>query len=335
MEKKASFKKLLANKTFLLSVLTVIVIVIMWALKPAFLARGNVRTLLNDISIIAIMMCGVVPLLISGNINLAAASEAALGSVIYAQILQAWPAIPWGIALIMALAAGACFALLVLFLSRVVGIMPFIATLGLSSVYTGLGSLWTGSNNVMINRQTFVGINKIAIGNWVPLMFVFSVVLVFAYAYILKNTRLGRRIYMVGGNPTAARLAGINNDGITAFLFINASCMHVLAGIAWSCQKKMASPTKLQTAAPNFDALTAGILGGVAFFGGTGTMAGAFAGMMLVNVFTSGVIMLGLPSYTSIVLQGLILLVALILDNATARRAEKELQKAAMAAVKS
>ena len=330
MEKQSIFKRAKSSKVFGLSVLTIVVIIVFSILKPAFIARGNIRTLLNDLCTIGIMLVGVVPLLISGGIDLAASAEAAFGSLVFAQLLTI-NSIPWGVALVLALLSGIAMGLIIVLVCKLLNLMPFIVSLGLSSIYTGFATLWTRSNNVMINRQSFLAIGKVAIGKWVPVLFIFMVVLVIFYAYLMKNTKFGREVYMIGGNPVAARLAGINAERVRAILFMNSSMMSVLAGIVWACQKKMGSPTKIQVASPNFDALTAGVLGGVSFMGGSGTLMGAFVAMLLVNVFTSGIIMLGLPSFMSIMLQGLILIIALMIDNISARRAEAAQKRAAMA----
>ena len=184
----------------------------------------------------------------------------------------------------------------------------------------------------MINRVSFLNIAKAAILNkYIPVLFLIACALLIMYALIMKFTRFGRNAYMVGGNPIAARLAGINISKTQTILFINAGAMHVLTGIFWACQKKMGSPSNIQTLSPNFDAMSAAVLGGVSFGGGSGTIGGAFCGMLLVQVVNNAVINLGFPSYYQIMLQGAVLLIALAIDHSSAIRAERARRKAAMA----
>ncbi len=331
MGKQTLGKRLTHSKFFGLLVFTIVLAIIFTLIQSTFFSRINIRQLLITMTIPGIMLVSVAPLLISGGIDLAAAAEAALGSMVFAQVMAYYPSVPWGVALIVALLVGVGFGLINVFLVNKMHFMSFIATIGISSVYSGFATMWTRTNNVQISNASFLALGKAAIVNWVPWLFVFMIVLVAIYGYILYNTPFGRSVYMVGGNPYAARLSGLKPQKIQAILYVNASVTAVLAGVVWSAYKKMASPTALVLSMPNFAALTATILGGVSFFGGAGGMAGAFAALLLVNVFTSGLTMLGLPTYISIALQGLILIAALILDNVSATRKRKAQLKAAIA----
>ena len=332
MSKK--LKKLTSGKGFPLLMLTIVIVLVVWLIKPTFLARTNIRTFLNDITVVIVMMCGIVPLLIGGGVNLGASAEAAMGSMIFAKLCEI-NGLPWGVALIIALVCGAVMGLLIVGTGKLFNLMPFIISLGFSSIYTGFATLWTRANNVMINRVSFLNIAKAAVINkYVPVLFLIACALILAYALVMKFTRFGRNAYMVGGNPIAARLAGINISKTQTILFINAGVMHVMTGIFWACQKKMGSPSNIQTLAPNFDAMSAAVLGGVSFGGGSGTIGGAFCGMLLVQVVNNAVINLGFPSYYQIMLQGAVLLIALALDHSAALRAERARRKAAMAGTK-
>lgn len=329
MSKK--LKKLTSGKGFPLLILTIIVVLVVWLVKPTFLARTNIRTFLNDITVVIVMMCAVVPLLIGGGVNLGASAEAAMGSMIFAKLCEI-NGLPWGVALVIALLCGCCFGLIIVGTGKLFNLMPFITSLGFSSIYTGFATLWTRANNVMINRVSFLNIAKAAVLNkYIPVLFLIACALLIIYALIMKFTRFGRNAYMVGGNPIAARLAGINISKTQTILFINAGAMHVLTGIFWACQKKMGSPSNIQTLSPNFDAMSAAVLGGVSFGGGSGTIGGAFCGMLLVQVVNNAVINLGFPSYYQIMLQGAVLLIALAIDHSSAIRAERARRKAAMA----
>lgn len=330
MGKQSLGKKLIHSKFFGLLLFTVILAVLVFLIEDKFMSKGNIRQILITMCVPGIMLVSVGPLLMSGQIDLAAGAEAALGSMIFAQVLKNFPAVPWGVGLVVALAAGVVFGLIHVFLVNKLNFMSFIATIGTASVFSGLATMWTRTNDVTISNQKFTVLGKIAIVDWVPLLFVFMVVLVAIYGYILSNTPFGRSVYMVGGNPYAARLSGLKPHKVRAILLINSSVMAVLAGIVWSAQKKMASPTNLVTSGSNFAALTAVILGGVSFMGGSGGLAGGFAALLLLKVFESGLFMVGLPTFVSTALQGLVLIVALILDNVSSSRQRRALLKAAI-----
>lgn len=331
MGKQSVGKKLLQNKAVALFVLTIVLTIIVTLIKPSFLVRLSVRTLFVNITVPAVMIASVAPLLISGGIDLSASAQASMGAMIFAQVLTAAPTLPWGVALLLALLGGVIFGLINIFLTNVLNFMPFIATIGMSSVYLGFTSMWSGNNNVQIVNPTFNALGTASIGGWVPWLFIFSVAVVAVYVYILTSTRFGRSAYMVGGNPYAARLSGLNPAKIRGLLFINSSVIACLAGVVWAAQKKMASPTNLGTTVmPSMTALTASILGGVAFMGGAGSLIGAFFGMLLLTTFDSALITLGMPNYLNVIAQGLILIAALIIDNVNAVRQQKALKAAAI-----
>ena len=326
-------KRILSSKVTRLAGLTIVMCIVFYLIKPVFLGRINVTTLFNDLTPIGFMLLGVVPLMISGGIDLAAAAEGAIGSMLFAQLLVWFPNVPWGVCIIVAMLAGALMGYIIVLAKEKLGLFPFIASLGLQSIYNGFASLWTKSNDIVIARTSYTAMAKTALFKWIPIPFIVMVVLVCVYAFIMKHTTIGRKAYIVGGNAAAARLAGVSTNRVQCFYFINAGVMAVLAGCAWAAQKKLASPTKLQVAAPNFSAISAGVLGGIAFGGGSGTIFGAFVAMILVKVFTSGMILMGLASYFSILMQGGILILALVLDNLSARRVERARRAAAMSAV--
>lgn len=313
--KNNALRRFLHSKTAGLLILTVVLAVVFTIIEPSFVTAGNLRQLMVNLTVPGFMLIAVGPLLISGNMDLAAGAEAALGAMIFAKMVQSFQGVPWVAALLTAAAAGVGFGFVYIFLVNKKGLVSFIASIAMTSVYTGFATMWTRTNNVDINRASFLKLGSLAVGDVVPFLFILMAVLVAACEFWLKNTSFGRSIYMVGGNPYAAKLSGLNQKRIQAILFVISCVFAVLAGIAWCAYKKMASPVNIANSMANFDALTACILGGISFMGGTGGLGGAFAALLLVKVFFNGLTILDLPSYVSVPMQGLVLIVALIVDH--------------------
>jgi len=307
--------KLLRSKAFLLIVLTVILCVIIKQIKPGFTAKGNIRGILNNLCVQGTMIVGLACLIISGGIDLSSGSQAGFASLIFAEILSANAEFPWIAALIIALLFGVAAGCINIFLTNVLNFMPFIATIGMSSIYTGLGSVWTKGNTVPINVPSFLELGKTAFFDRIPLLFIIMITLFVIYSFILAKTNFGRSIYMVGGNQFAARLAGINPKKVRAALFINNSVLASHAGVMWVAQKKLASPTNISSAGYDLSAITASILGGVAFMGGSGALGGAFVGMVLLSVFENALTILKVPNFWNLTAQGALLILALIIDT--------------------
>lgn len=318
-------------KTVCLFVLLIIIIVVTYSVNHAFLKPAVIRNILNQMAPSGVMMVGMACLLMSGSIDLSTDSQALLGIVTFAYLLKYFPALPWPIALLICIALAVVIALLHSVLCNKLGFMPFIATIAMSSVYSGVATVWTQSQTVNILRESFTKLASTAfLGGRVPLLTVIMCVIILIYGLMLTQTRFGRSIYMCGGNRMAARLSGLNPARVSTLLFMNNSMLAVIGGLMWASQKKMAAVT-FSSSAPSMSGMTAAILGGVSFMGGGATgLGGAFVGLLLLNVFTQSLnyypIFQGQRwTWLQVALGGLILVIALIIDNYTARRQAKQL----------
>ena len=330
MINNSSIRKILQSRSaFLLIILVALIIVIVFITNGSFLMPGNIRGIFLSLIVQAIMLTGLTCLLIGGEIDLSMAGQATVSAMLFAQINVSLPAIPWGINLVICLCFGAGIGLLHSFYVNVLKFPSFIATIGMASVYSGIAQIWTRGNCFPIARQGFDTIGNVAIFDRFPVLFVIAGIIVIAYGFVLSRTIFGRNAYMIGGNAAASRLSGINVNRVRMTLFINNSVLASLAGIFWAALMKMASPTAITTSLPDFTALSAVILGGVAFFGGHGFIAGAFCGLALINVFNNTLTLLGVPSYWNVTAQGALLVIALIIDDLNEKRVKNALLAAA------
>ena len=335
--------RLVRTKGFALAVIVIVLGIIIYFINPNFISSRNLLgSIFVPMVVPGILLVAVGPLLIGGSIDLSCAAQAAFASVIFAKLLESFPSMAWPVAVIITLICGVGFGLINVFLTNGLNFMPFIATIGMSSVYTGFASWWTLMNNVPVNNDSFTNLGGISFGGTIPLLFAVMIVLVAAYTYMLSNTRFGRSIYMCGGNQVAARLAGLNPKKVRGALFVNSGVISALAGIAWAAQLKMGHPTNLATGAPpaNFSALTALILGGTSFMGGSGGLVAGVIALLLVTVFDNGLTILALANatagqpmygaYVNTTLKGLILIIALMLDYVSTTRKQRAIVAAAM-----
>jgi ribose/xylose/arabinose/galactoside ABC-type transport system permease subunit len=233
--------------------------------------------------------------------------------------------LPWPIALVVALAFGACCGLINAFFVNVVHIMGFICTLGIMGIYNGLVSAVTDNHPITAYNQSFWKLGSTTLFGIFPLPFVIMVVLMVAYGLILTRTNFGRSIYMIGGNRRAARLWGIRPGRIVTALYVNNGMLAALAGVILTARMHNASPMVGSTGA--IDAITAAVLGGISFMGGIGGMGGCFIGILLITVFSGGLTAVGLPAYWQIVAQGAILVFALSADFFNSRARKRRLER--------
>ncbi|MBE6998330.1 MAG: ABC transporter permease [Ruminococcaceae bacterium] len=320
------------SKSFPLIIILVVMAVITAVVSHGrFFAAGNMLTVLYGMVIQIIMLCGLGLILISGNIDLSVGGQAALCTLIFAWLCKN-TAMPWGIVLLITLVFALCLGLVNTLLVNKLRFPAFIATIGMSSVYRGLCSVMTGGDNIQITRQSFLAIGKTNLFGFLPISFVFALVVLAIFQFILSYTRFGRNIFMVGGNPIAARLSGLNPDRSRMILFLINSAMACVGGLLWSAQAKLASPVAIIDAAPDMQVISAAILGGIAFTGGSGNLVGGLVGVLLLNIFKNMLIIMGIPTYWTVFAQGFVLAIALAIDFISNERRRKALLAASAAA---
>lgn len=320
------FRRFTQSKAFLLIVLTLIVLVITYIVNPGSFNKGNAAQLMAIISYTGVMLCGIAMLLMSGGFDFSSSAQASIAMLVFAKLVNQYPNVPWIVFALLALLCGAVSGAINAFFADGLGLMAFICTIGMSSVWTGLAALWTRGSTVPIRNAAFNNIAAAYIpGTPIPWTFVFALALVIIYSFIVKYTRFGRSILMSGGNPAAARLAGMNPRKIQAILFVNNGVLAVLGGLIWASQQKMGSPTGLSGAAPDMTCLTASILGGVSFMGGAGALGGAFIGIILIQVLAYALQVMGLPTWFITLINGSLLVIAISIDTFNMKRRLKKL----------
>ena len=303
----------------------------MWT--AGFLARGNLLTLQYKMVLQLFFLCGLGVILISGNIDLSAAGQATLSSMVFAWICQKYTAIPWGVALLAALVVAVVLGLINTFLVNKLRFPSFIATIGMSSIYSGLCSVMTKGNNINVARAGFLFLgSKKFFNEYLPLAFIIALVFLIIFQFVLSKTKFGRGVYMIGGNLQAARLSGLNPDRYRAILFIINALMACIGGLFYTSQNKLASPIGIVNSGLDMSAISAAILGGVAFTGGAGNLISGFVGLLLLNVFSNMLIVLNFPSYWTVFATGFVLVVALFIDYVSTERQKKALLMASAAA---
>ena len=322
MKAKSLINKILRNKTFILLLITIAVILIYRLLNKNFLSSNSIMALLTSASVTGVLAIGLACLFISGQIDLSSGGIGCLGGIILAYLLAA--ELPWPAALLLTLVFGMASGLVTSLLVNVLNITAFIATLAMTTVYQGLAQQVSNSQTIPLRNPGFWVLGGTIGNSPIPVPFLIMTVLFIIYGLILAKTKFGRKLYVCGGNINAARLAGINPKKMHTILFINNGAIAALGGALLAARMRSAAFTSVL--GTEFDAITAVVLGGVAFTGGKGTMAGGFVGVLLLIVFRNGLIGLRLPSAWNVIAQGLILVTALSVDFLREKSVEKALK---------
>jgi ribose/xylose/arabinose/galactoside ABC-type transport system permease subunit len=192
-------------------------------------------------------------------------------------------------------------------------VTPFIATLGTWFIFKGVAKAITGNNEIKAGLpKSFDFLGQAQLGP-VPMPVVILVIILAAFLFLERKTLLGKYAMAIGGNPTAAYLSGINGDRIVFLLF---TITGGLAGLAGSiAASRIGSGNPRMGDGFEFDVIIAIILGGTRLAGGRGTILGTLIGALIVAVIGSGLNMLGMLSFWQLVLKGVILVLAILLNE--------------------
>ena len=336
MQKKSNaFKRFASGTGFKLLIVLIILIIIAVLISSDVLKGGspfgkgffssiNLRSLLYKLVLPLFMLSGLGMLLISGNIDLSVAAQATLCNAFFAVMMRDTN-LPWWVVFIMGLVLAGLIGMLHSFMVLKLNFPAFIATIGMSSVYTGIAGWLLNLTNVNVSDKAFLSIAKTTLFDLVPLTTLIGVLIVFICQFILSRTRFGRNCFATGGNRFASRLAGINTNRITMTLFMVCSMITALGGLFYVSQTKKADPTAVTSSAPNMTALSAVMLGGVAFSGGTGGMVGPLIALLVMQVLDNVLTVIGVKPYWNTFAVGALLILALIMDYLAAEKRRKAL----------
>lgn len=320
--KTSILKKIAQSKLLAITIVTILVIAFFGVTTSGFLSASNLRSIMISMCLAGMIGVGMSMLLISGEIDLSAGYEACMGGIVCALLIQA--GLPWYVALILAVVAGGIMGGILALLVNKVGLMGFISSMAMISVYNGLSYILTNAQDVTIDTSN-AGFFTLGAGAvwFIPIPFLIMLALMVIYGLILYKTEFGRTIYMTGGNRAAARLCGVDRKKITTILYINNAAISAFAGSLVAARMHNANASACTSG--SIDAITAAVLGGVAFRGGDGNMGCLFIGLTLVTFFNSGLTASGLQAYWQVVIQGLLLVVALCLDFVNEKSRQKAL----------
>jgi rhamnose transport system permease protein len=212
-----------------------------------------------------------------------------------------------------------------------VGRIPaIIATLGTLFVYRGatflLGQHTTVSGQVYSEELT-TSFTDLATGSilGIPTLIFFALIVAIIFSYVLRYTRFGRRIYAVGSNPDAAVLAGIKASRTILFVFLLSGALAGLASVLYA--SRFANITTTEGTGFELQVVAAVVIGGTNIFGGSGRILGTVLGALLLGIIGDYLAISGLSEFWQKVVQGLIILAAIIADALINRRLQKALQR--------
>jgi len=317
LEGKRGLRELLQGQVAGIFLILVVMVVFLSVFTKTFLTATNIFNILRAFSWIAISGFGECMVIITGGIDLSVGSVMALSGLLSAMLMAA--GVPVLIGILGGLAAGALIGFANGVMVTKAKLPPFIATLGTLLMGRGLCYGLTGGWPVRDLPQSFSVLGQYDIpflGIPVPLIFV--VVLVFLVSVFTSQTVWGYQIYAVGGNEEAAGLSGINTVRVKILVYTLASLLTAIGGILMTSRLGVAAPTAAQ--GYELDVIAATVVGGTSLAGGEGKILGVLLGAVIMQVLRTGLVLVGVSAYWLQAIQGLVIVVAIMLDQLRKRR---------------
>ncbi|MCL2248129.1 MAG: ribose ABC transporter permease [Oscillospiraceae bacterium] len=305
-EKLVDMLKTMGAIFFLILLVTVLSI-----MMPQFRTLNNAMIVLRQASVTGFVAFGMTCVILTGGIDLSVGSVLALTAVIGAMMLDA--GVNEIIAIFGTLAAGLALGSLNGFTVTKLRLQPFIATLIGMSVYRGLALILTGGRSIA-NLTGFYVLEAIGRGDFlgIPVPIWLMLVVFGLFFFLLHKTALGRRIYAVGSNATAAQLAGVSITKTKMFVYAVSGLMASVSALILVSRLRSAQP--VMGVGLELDAIAAVALGGTSMAGGRGKIYGTLAGVLIISVLSNGMNIMGVPSYYQTVVTGIVILLAVLAD---------------------
>ena len=306
-----------------------VILIIFSLITPNFLSGTTLILIAKHSGIIAILGVGMTFVIVSGGIDLSVGSIVGFSAMIAGGLIFQGLRIPiFGITIyfnvimiiIITLTVGALVGGLNGLLISKLNVPPFIATLGMLYVARGFALIRSngetfpsliGNSNLgntgfpLLGAGIFLGL---PISIWI--MFV----IVLASAYLSKKTPLGWHIYALGGNEKAAKLSGVRINKVKMFVYMFSGFCAAMVGLIVASQLVAAHPATGESWELN--AIAAAVLGGTSMSGGVGSIGGTLIGAFIIGVLNDGMVMLGVSSFWQMVIKGMVIVLAVIADQA-------------------
>jgi len=319
---------LLRLRTF---VALILVFAFFAVMAPNFLTTANALIISKHVALNAFLAIGMTFVIITGGIDLSVGSIVGLCAMVagwlvlngvdtglgYTVWFNTWEIV--GLVMLVGIGVGWINGILITRLN----VAPFIATLGTLYIARGAALLSSGGRTFPNLSGTeamgtasfpFIGTGTIL---GLPFMVWMLIAVAILAHYISRRTPLGRHIYAVGGNERGAALSGVRVTRVKLFVYMFSGFCAALVGIVIASQLQAAHPATGETFELN--AIAAAVLGGTSMSGGRGRITGTIVGAFVIGILSDGLIMMGVSSFWQTVIKGIVIIVAVVIDQAQSR----------------
>ena len=292
-----------------------LLVILMALIAPNFFSVKNGLNIAQAVSINAVIASGMTVVILTAGIDLSVGSIVAASGV--ATVLLLNGGVPTAIAALVAILVGALIGLINGAIIAYLALPAFIVTLGALTYTRGVAYSMHGGPVQIAGESGIESIGNGSIGG-IPMPVFIMIFVYWFFWFLLERTKFGRHVYAVGGNPQAARLSGIDVKKVLMSVYVISGVTAGLAGLMFASRVRSGQVTA--GVGYELDAITAVILGGTSLFGGRGRIFGTLIGALLIGVLSNGLVLLGVPIYTQLMIKGGVIILAVAIDTLRSKR---------------
>ena len=325
MNKQSTIKKnnpvvfMLKSNIGIISVMFIIAIGLT-LLTPKFMTVNNVISVLRQISNNVFLALGMTMVIILGGIDLSVGSIVAMSGTLTVGFMVN-NGLPMAAAIAAGLLLGAVVGLVNGIIVATFKVPAFIVTLATMNIAKGIAYIYSKGQSTRITDDSFAMLGTGYLFGIIPLPVAYMILLIVVFAILLGKTKFGTYIYAVGGNRESARLSGVPIKKIEILVFTITGVLAAFAGIVLASRMYSGQPASGEVY--EMDAIAACVLGGVSMSGGVGRISGTVFGAIVIGIISNGLNLMGVSSFWQLVVKGLIILAAVILDSRKEALSEK------------
>lgn len=317
---------LLKSRELLLGLLIVMMTGLIGMVAPKFIAPGNLLSVYTDTSILIILALGQMLVILTRCIDLSVAANLAMTGMVMAMLNHSYPDLP----VLLLVLAGCLLGLVLGMINGLMvwklGIPAIVVTLGTMSIYRGIIFLF--SDGAWVNAhemsEDFIAAPRAVIFG-LPVLGWISLIFIAIMLYFVRYRRLGREIYAVGNNPTAAFYIGIDVGKTQFIAFSISGLLAGLCGYLWVSRYAVA----YVDVANGFElqVIAACVIGGVSIMGGIGTVLGCVLGALFLGVINNALPVIGVSPFWQMAISGLVIILAVIANSRSEKKSGRIILK--------
>lgn len=309
-------KRIIKRREFSIFMIVLFISAGLSIISNAFLSADNLQDVLKSNVVIGVMALGMLPVLITGGIDVSVSSTIALCAVVAGKMLTIWNANLFLILVVSILCGAAVGAVNGIIIDKI-KISPIVATLGTMAIVLGGVMYFTNGEWITNLPQEFKDFGTLKIMG-VSVQIIIFIIMALITAGILKYTLLGRGMYALGGNESSANRVGYHVSRIKILTYVYNGAMAGLAAVLHTSIVQQVDPNTFNGL--EMDVIACVVIGGASTIGGFGSVTGTVLGVILMAIMKNGLVLAHIPTYWQKIVIGFIILLAVSVDVINRRR---------------